>query len=119
MIGLSILTVIASQGFGVFLFGLMAGEMRLAMCICALWGILSFSVAGFTYPVTAMDPFLRFLSAWFPLRHYYLIYVDLALNGYSLLYVWPSVMVLFGFCMLPILVLPRYRKAFLKFKYLQ
>lgn len=119
MIGLSILTVIASQGFGVFLFGLMAGEMRLAMCICALWGILSFSVAGFTYPVTAMDPFLRFLAAWFPLRHYYLIYVDLALNGYSLRYVWSSVMVLFGFCMLPILVMPRYRKAFLKFKYLQ
>jgi ABC-2 type transport system permease protein len=119
MMGLSVLTVLASQGFGVFLFGIMAGEMRLSMCICSLWGILSFSLAGFTYPVTAMDPFLRALAVWFPLRHYYLIYVNLALNGYPLRYVWSSVMVLFGFCMLPILVLPRYHKAFQKYEYLQ
>ena len=118
MIGVSILTVLASQGFGIFLFGLMAGEMRLTMCICSLWGILSFSLAGFTYPVTAMDPFLRALAAWFPLRHYYLIYVNLALNGYALKYVTPSVFILFGFCLLPILVHRRYRKAFLKYNYI-
>lgn len=119
MFGLSILTVLASQGFGVFLFGLMAGEMRLAMCICSLWGILSFSLAGFTFPVTAMPPFLRFLAAWFPLRHYYLIYVNCALDGYSIHYVWSSIVVMIGFALLPIVVLPRYHKAFLKFKYIQ
>lgn len=118
MFGLGFLTVVASQGFGIFLFGLMAGEMRLAMCICSLWGILSFSLAGFTFPVTAMSPYLRFLAAWFPLRHYYLIYVNSALDGFSLQYVWPSVMVLVGFTFLPLLVLPRYHKAFKKFKYL-
>lgn len=118
MLGLGFLTVVASQGFGIFLFGLMAGEMRLAMCICSLWGILSFSLAGFTFPVTAMSPYLRFLAAWFPLRHYYLIYVNSALDGFSLQYVWPSVVVLIGFALLPLLVLPRYHKAFRKFKYL-
>ncbi len=119
MFGLSILTVLASQGFGVFLFGLMAGEMRLAMCICSLWGILSFSLAGFTFPVTAMSPFLRFLAAWFPLRHYYLIYVNCALDGYSIHYIWSSIVAMIGFALLPIVVLPRYQKAFLKFKYIQ
>lgn len=119
MLGITILTVLASQGFGVFLFGLMAGEMRLAMCICSLWGILSFSLGGFTFPVTAMSPFLRFLSAWFPLRHYYLIYVNSALDGYSLQYVWSSVMTLVVFSLLPILVFPRYHKAFEKFRYLE
>lgn len=118
MFGLSLLTVVASQGFGIFLFGLMAGEMRLAMCICSLWGILSFSIAGFTFPVTAMSPYLRFLAAWFPLRHYYLIYVNSTLDGFPLTYVWPSVTVLIGFTLLPLLVLPRYHKAFRKFKYL-
>lgn len=118
MMGIGLLTVLASQGFGIFLFGLMAGMIRLAMCICSLWGILSFSVAGFTFPVTAMSPFLRFLSAWFPLRHYYLIYVNCALNGFSVRYVWPSVVVMAAFTMLPLLVLPRYHKAFKKFKYL-
>lgn len=119
MFGVSFLTVVSSQGFAIFLFGLMAGEMRLSMCICSLWGILSFSLAGFTFPVTAMSPYLRFLAAWFPLRHYYLIYVNSALDGFSLQYVWPSVMTLIGFTLLPILVFSRYHKAFLKFKYLE
>lgn len=119
MIGLSILTIIASQGFGVFLFGLMAGEMRLSMCICSLWGILSFSLTGFTFPVTAMSPFLRFLAVCFPLRHYYLIYVNCALNNFSLQYVWPSILVMIGFALLPIIVIPRYHHAFQHFKYIQ
>lgn len=118
MMALSVLTVLASQGFGIFLFGLMAGEMRLSMCICSLWGILSFSLAGFTFPVTAMSPFLKFLSGWFPLRHYYLIYVNSCLNGYSIGYVWPSVTVLIAFTLLPLTVMPRYKHAFRKFKYL-
>ncbi len=118
MMCMGILTVLASQGFGIFLFGLMAGEMRLAMCICSLWGILSFSLGGFTFPVSAMSPYLRFLADWFPLRHYYLIYVNSALDGYSLKYVWGSVMALVGFAFLPILVLPRYHTAFKKFKYI-
>lgn len=97
----------------------MAGEMRLSMCICALWGILSFSLAGFTFPVTAMSPYLHILASWFPLRHYYLIYVNCVLDGYSVSYVWPSVVALLCFALLPLLVLPRYRRAFLTFKYLQ
>ena len=82
MLLLGLLTVLASQGFGVLLFGLMAGAMRIALCICCLWGILSFSLAGFTYPVTDMHPVLQALSVWFPLRHYYLIYVNQALDGF-------------------------------------
>lgn len=119
MLALSVLTVLSTQGFGIFLFGLMAGEIRLAMCICSLWGILSFSLAGFTYPVTAMHPFLRSLAVCFPLRHYYLIYVNCALNGYPLHYVAAPVACLFGLMLLPLLVLRRYRTAFLKFTYLK
>lgn len=64
-----------------------------------------------------MSGFLQKLSWLFPLRHYYLIYVNQALNGYSILYVWPSVAALLCFLLLPIAVLPRYRTAFLKYKY--
>ncbi len=119
MMLISVLTVLAAQGFSVFFFGLMAGEMRLAMCICCLWGIFSFSICGFTYPVPAMDMPLKLLSVWFPLRHYYLIYVNMALNGYSPSYVWWSIGALICFCFLPLLTMPRYRKAFLKFQYLK
>lgn len=114
---LGFLTVLASQAFGVFFFGVFLGQMRTAMCLCSLWGILSFSLAGFTYPVMAMDPFLQKLAWLFPLRHYYLIYVNQALNGYPITYVWPSVIALLCFILLPLMVLPRYRTAFLKYKY--
>ncbi len=117
MIMLGILTVLASQGFGVFLSGIFSGNMRLAMCMCSLWGILSLSLAGFTYPVMAMAPVFKLLSWLFPLRHYYLIYVNQALNGYSLAYIWTSVLALVCFSILPLLVLRRYKTAFLKYKY--
>lgn len=117
MILLGVVTVLAAQAFGVFLFGAFIGQMRLSMCLCSLWGILSFSLAGFTYPVPAMDGFLQKLSWLFPLRHYYLIYVNQALDGYSALYVWPSVVALFVFLLLPCMVLWRYRAAFLKYEY--
>lgn len=117
MMILGFVTVLASQAFGVFLFGLFIGQMRVSMCLCSLWGILSFSVAGFTYPVMAMSPFLQGFAWFFPLRHYYLIYVNQALNGYSLTYVWSSVAGMLCFILLPFLVLPRYRSAFLKYKY--
>jgi ABC-2 type transport system permease protein len=118
MIGVGWLTVLASQAFGVFLFGLFTGYMRFAMCICALWGILSFSLAGFTYPVTAMDEILQIMAVMFPLRHYYLIYVNQALDGYSIFYVWTSVVALLVFLLLPFTVGRRYRVAFLKYKYI-
>lgn len=119
MMLLGVITVLASQAFGVFLFGTFIGQMCLSMCLCSLWGILSFSLAGFTFPVTAMAPVLQKLAWLFPLRHYYLIYVNQALHGNSILYVWPSVVALLGFMLLPFLVLWRYDAAFLKYKYKQ
>lgn len=117
MMALGFLTVLASQAFGVFFFGIFLGQMRTAMCLCSLWGILSFSIAGFTYPVTAMAPVLQHMSWLFPLRHYYLIYVNQALNGNPIYYVWTSVAALMCFIILPVIVLPRYRTAFLKYEY--
>ncbi len=119
MMVLGVVTVLASQAFGVFLFGAFIGQMRLSMCLCSLWGILSFSLAGFTYPVPAMSSLLQHLSWLFPLRHYYLIYVNQALDGYSLLYVWITVVALLAFLLLPCTVMWRYRAAFLKYKYKQ
>ncbi len=119
MMLLGVVTVLAAQAFGVFLFGAFIGQMRLSMCLCSLWGILSFSLAGFTFPVSGMSSFLQGLSWLFPLRHYYLIYVNQALDGYPVLYVWKSVVALIAFILLPCTVLWRYRAAFLKYKYKQ
>ena len=114
---LGIVSVLAAQAFGVFLFGAFAGQMRLTMCLCSLWGILSFSISGFTYPLMAMDGPLQVLAWFFPLRHYYIIYVNHVLDGYSVAYVWQSVVAMLMFLLLPFMVLWRYRAAFLKIKY--
>ncbi|WP_289300532.1 ABC transporter permease [Xylanibacter muris] len=117
MMGVGILTVLASQAFGVFLSGIFSGQMRMAMCLSSLWGILSFSLAGFTFPTSAMSPVLSSLAALFPLRHYYLLYANQALNGYPIAYAWTSVVALLLFIMLPLTVNSRYRAAFLKYRY--
>ena len=103
---------------GVGMLTVLGGQMRLSMCLCSLWGILSFSLAGFTYPVTAMAPILQKLSVLFPLRHYYLLYVNQALNGYSITYAWHSVLALAIFALLPLITLHHYRSLFTKVKYI-
>lgn len=112
-----LLLVIASQAFGIFLFGLF-GNFRLALSAASLWGVISFSISGFTYPVMAMSPILQSLSVLFPLRHYFLIYVNLALNGYPVCYAWLPVVSMLLFCLLPFLVLKLLRKQMLHYPYL-
>ncbi len=112
-----ILSVLASQGLAILFYGLFMGQMRFSMSVCSLWGILGLSLSGFTFPVSAMHPVLQAACNLFPLRHYYLLYVCQALNGYPVGYVWTSVLMLLGFMMLPFIVMPRYRWGFLKGKY--
>ena len=107
-----LLMVLASQAVGVFFFGLF-GSMRLALSASSLWGVLSFSISGFSFPVMAMHPTLQALSNLFPLRHYFLIYVDLALNGYPMVYAWHSIVALLLFMLLPFFVLKKLRTAML------
>ena len=59
-------------------------NLRLALSIASLIGILSFSVTGFSFPVQSMYGSIGIFSYLIPLRYYFLIYVDQALNGIPL-----------------------------------
>ena len=48
-------------------------------------------MSGFSYPATNMPPALQAVSYLFPLRHYYLSYVDIALYGNGIAYYWTSI----------------------------
>lgn len=111
-----LLLVLSSQAFGVFLYGLF-GSFRLALSAASLWGVISFSISGFTFPVMAMHPTLQALCVLFPLRHYYLLYVNFALNGYPLIYAWQAVAALLVFLLLPFLVLKKLRTILLQYVY--
>lgn len=112
-----LLLVLSSQAVGIFFFG-MLGSLRLALSASCLWGVISFSISGFTFPVMAMHPSLQALSNLFPLRHYFLLYVNSALNGYPLIYAWHSVIALLLFLLLPFVVLKRLRNAMLHYVYI-
>ena len=108
--------VLASQCCGIVMIGTLP-TLRLGLSFASLWGVISFSISGFSFPVMAMHPVLQALSNLFPLRHYFLIYVDQALNGYSMIYSWPNYMALLIFMVLPFLVVHRLKEALIYYKY--
>jgi ABC-2 type transport system permease protein len=114
---LSVLQVLASHGFGVFAFGLMP-SLRMSMSICALWGMLSFSMSGSAFPVMAMDSPVQALSWLFPLRHYYMLYQICVFNGYPLLEAWFHLAALVAFALLPWLVMKKIKNAMLNYVYI-
>ena len=110
------LLINASMAFGVFLCGAVS-SMRWALSLATLWGVLSFPISGFSFPQMAFPAPLRALSWLFPLRHYFLIYVDQALNGLPLHYSWLNIAIMLAFLGLPLLVLRRLRMFMLEYHY--
>jgi len=114
---LAFLTVLASEGFGIFAFGLVP-SLRLSMSICSLWAVLSFSMCGAALPAFAMDAPLISLAQLFPLRHFELIYQVSVFNGYPLYYVISNVVALLCFALLPFFLLRRIRMALMTWDYM-
>lgn len=114
---LGLLAVFSAQCFGIFIFGLIP-SLRMSMTICSLWAVVSFSLAGATYPVFSMDPFIQGVSWVFPLRHYYMIYQINIFNGYPLSYAWENWLCLAAFLVLPAFVMRNIRRAMLVYKYI-
>ena len=117
MILASFCFVLASQGCGVVMIGTFP-SLRLGLSFASLWGVISVSISGFSFPVMAMSPVFQGLSIRFPLRHYFLIYVDQALNGYSMAYSWNNYVALLVFMVLPFLVVKRLKNALIYSKYM-
>ena len=111
------LLVLAAQGFAIFVTGI-ARRNRIALSFCGLWGVLSFSVSGFTFPVPAMPQLMQLMSDLFPMRHYYLLYVDQALNGIPMAYSWKPYLALVLFVLLPLLTLPKLKLDLQENRYL-
>ena len=114
---LGLMQVLASQGFGVFAFGLMP-SLRMSMSVCSLWAVLSISMAGSAFPVMGMDRPLQSLSWLFPLRHYYMIYQTCVFNGFPLIESWFHFAALAGFLLLPWMVVKKIKNAMLTYVYI-
>ena len=117
MVLLPLLSVLAGQAFGIFMYGLMP-SLRMSMSVCSLWGVLSFSICGAAFPVSAMDGALEALSILFPLRHYYMLYQMCIFNGYPVHFAWFHFMAMAIFICLPFFVIRKIKKAMLVYVYI-
>jgi len=109
--------VLASQNMALFLCGLIP-SLRWSLSLATLWGVLSFPICGFSFPVMAMPPAIQALSTMFPLRYYFLIYVDQALNGWPLHYSASSYILLLVFILLPLTDMHRIKHTMQNYQYL-
>lgn len=106
-----IMFVLASQGLAIFFFGILP-NLRLSLSVSALIGVLSFSIAAFSFPVESMYPAIGIFSWILPVRYNFLIYIDQALNGIDIYYsrIWFVAYIIF--MLLPLTVAWRIKKEF-------
>ena len=106
------LMILASEAIGVFILEMLPVP-RLALSVGALYSVLGFSLSGFTLPLEAMPPYIQGLASMFPLRHYYLFYVQEVIFGAGFAGWWKEVIYLLMFLFVPLIGLNRLKKAYI------
>lgn len=104
--------VVAAQSFAVFVFGLLP-NLRLSLSVCSLLGILTFSIAAYSFPVPSMYGAIGIFSYLMPARYNFLIYANIALNGLPIYYsrIWFAAYL--AYPMLALLPMTRIKKTYL------
>ncbi len=110
MLAAMLLYITAMQGIGVLIYCILP-SLRIALSVGSLIGVVSFSLAGFSFPAEAMYPTFRLWSNIIPLRHYFLIYANEALNGAPLYYSYAHYITLGIYSLLPLPFLPLLKRS--------
>ena len=108
--------ILANEAVAVTLVGLLP-TLRYSLSIAALFAILGFSFSGFTFPVEAMPVAFQGVSCLFPLRFYYLLYVQEAMFGVGFSGWWQYIVYMLLFLVGPFCVCGRLKRAWLNQNY--
>ena len=103
MLSAMFLLVVANQSIAV-LFFCFVPNFRYGTMLCTLLGMVSFSFSGFSLPTESLYPWVQSLGWVMPIKYYFLIMVDQALNGIDLYYSRIYYAALIGFTILPMLL---------------
>lgn len=109
----TLLFVLACQGFALFICCILP-NLRFSLSVCALTGVLAFSLAAFSFPVESMYGAVGIFSWILPVRYYYLIYINEALDGVALYYSRFYFVAYFAFIVAPLTMIWRLKKHLLK-----
>lgn len=110
------LMVVASQSFAVIICTIVPNP-RFALSLCCLSGILAFSLAAISFPVQAMYGGIAPFTYILPMRWYFLIYGDIALNGFPVYYAKMYFVCLLIFPIVATLCAPILKRRMLKTVY--
>ena len=97
------LLVVANQSVALLMYCFVP-NFRYGTMLCTLLGMLSFSFSGFSLPQESMYSWVTALGYAMPIKYYFLIMVDQALNGIDLYYSRFYYAALIGFTILPMLL---------------
>ncbi|MBQ1722533.1 MAG: ABC transporter permease [Muribaculaceae bacterium] len=104
------LFVMANQGFAVLMM-CVAPHFRYGSTLCTLFGMLSFSFCGFSLPQEAMYPWVETIGFLMPIKYYFLLSIDQALNGIPIYYSRYYYVALVVFIVLPMFMVWRLKNA--------
>lgn len=112
----TILFIIATQAFGVFLFSLFPA-IGIIISVVSMVGSLGATLSGVTFPVPFMYSAVYYTSFLFPARHFVEINQNLLYGNYGFAYTWQNVSILFLFPLVALVMLPHLKNAILSHKY--
>lgn len=109
----TLLFVVASQAFALFICACLP-NLRLSLSICALTGILSFSIGAFSWPVSEMYGAIGIFSWIIPVRYYFLNYITQSLDAMPLYYSRYYFAAYFIFLVAPLTMLWHLKRYYLR-----
>ena len=109
-----VLLVVASQALGVFIFSIYPA-LGLIISIASMVGSLGATLCGITFPLGAMSPVVEKMALELPIRHFVLL-LQGGLYPHSAPE-WIHIAALVGFCLLPLPLMPRLRRAITSGRY--
>ncbi len=111
-----VLLVVASQALALAIFAIYP-VMGLTISVVSMVGSLGATLCGVTFPLGAMAPVVERLALALPIRHFMLL---LQGEPYAIAIPsaeWPHIVALMAFCLLPLPLLPRLRRAIISRRY--
>jgi len=106
------LLVLSSEAMGITIISF-CPVLRFSLSISSLYTVLAFSLTGFTLPLEAMPDVFQYVSAIFPLKHYYQFFVQEGIFGTGFTGWWQEVCHFLIFLTIPFLGLHRLKLAYI------
>ena len=98
----SVLFIASTISVSVFLFSVHP-KLAFIISFISMFGSMSATMVGVTFPVTAMPPIINLLSNLFPARHFTVISQNLCYENLDIIHVWKHYAALFIFLFLPLI----------------